>query len=130
MMPAGRYYVGDPCYVLGDEYDVFLDALWKAEEAKGTGPRPGAGQFEWAGAQLAVFSTAYGDGYYFDREGRGYSVDAGIIGAIPAGLVEPGKGDGGHFIEFKSPFEVSWRDGTLIFGDVEIHTGEDPDNEG
>ena len=60
-----------------------LQTLWKAEEADDFD-----GHFEYMGHPIFVHSTAYGDGSYEGSDGRSYSVDAGIIGAIPVELIE------------------------------------------
>lgn len=86
------HFICDPCYVLhtveveGTEglwVKSFCEALWKAEEADDFD-----GHFEYMGHPIFVHSTAYGDGSYEGTDGRSYSVDAGIIGAIPVELIE------------------------------------------
>ena len=68
-------------------------------------------------------STAYGDGVYFDKERREYSVDAGLLGIIPLEALDLNfEGDGGQIIEFDEDFTVSEEDGVFTFGDVVINT--------
>ena len=55
--PAGEYWIGDPCYVLG------------------------ACGFSW------THYTAYGDGRFKDNRGREYFVDSGTLGIFPADAV-------------------------------------------
>lgn len=78
--PAGKYYIGDLCYVLGEEdYDTTVGE--------------GADGFHTNGKHvIGYFSTYAGDGCYLDTKGRRYGVDAGIIGIAPAALVEKIKG--------------------------------------
>lgn len=72
------FYIGDPCYVLGDkEYygnwgnsHDFDDGL--IESDNGT----------WF-----VHSTAYGDGDYRDSNGMSYGVDSGTLAVIPLEVV-------------------------------------------
>ena len=75
------FYVGDICYVLGD--DVYGNVWGDVHNYED-------GQFEVPGTGLsfAVYSTADGDGEYCDVT-RAYSfpVDAGVIGIVPLELV-------------------------------------------
>lgn len=132
MMPAGRYYVGDLCYVMHPQWDEFCKITISGNQCLD-------GEFNLAnGVRFASYSTAYGDGCYNDREGRDYSVDAGLIGCIRVeDINDPDAGiDGGQIIEFAEPFETSggrhsenW-DGVIRFGNVEIATeAEDWDEE-
>lgn len=115
----GTYYVGDPCYVIADDkWDEFLEPYWATC----------GGEFMFAGHQVAAYSTAHGDGVYFDQDGNQYGVDAGMIGVIPMELVtkrsaaEVQKLQLGAFIEFKEPFSTEEDGGTIIIGHVEIPT--------
>lgn len=99
VLPAGDYYVGDPCYVLRKaSYDRLMDLRWGDD---GTGeasillecsiphaPTP---------ARMASWFTRHGDGRY-DMEpaealeatspGRGLAVDSGTLCVMDARLVE------------------------------------------
>lgn len=140
------HFVCDPCYVLhtveaegtphceGLWVKSFCEALWKAEEAEDFD-----GHFEYLGHPIFVHSTAYGDGQYEGTDGRSYSVDAGIIGAIPVELIED------EVVQemIKQPYVravsmtesrlsmASYEDGTFTFytseGRLEIET--DPEEE-
>lgn len=70
VIPAGTYFLCDPCYVVADdEWDDilnksnYLNQLY-AEHDRGV---------------ICSFSTAYGDGSYPDQYGNRYDVDAGCI---------------------------------------------------
>ena len=71
----GRFYVGDPCYVLSDEdyHDIWGDA----------------NNFDDGQIQLdeekafIVHGTAYGDGCYEDQFGNAYGVDSGTLAVVP-----------------------------------------------
>ena len=72
-IPAGRYFVGDPCYCFSNEpnhgtWEEILEDLGYFERYSD----------KWPG--LIASSTTYGDGTYFDLDMNRYSVDAGIIG--------------------------------------------------
>lgn len=125
-MPAGRYYVGDLCYVMSDEE-------WKQFcKITLTGEKVLDGEFEMPdGRRFASYSTAYGDGVYYDEYGHTFSVDAGLIGCIlESDIKEPLDNilDLGAFIDFNEPFvtsggrgEKDW-DGVIQFGTVMIET--------
>lgn len=114
-IPAGSYWVGDPCYAF-DDSDLWMALLESARyeerdllEARARGQR------------FTASGTAFGDGTYEDREGRSYPVDAGLIGVVPArpGCDTP---SGMHLIEFPEEFTVSYDDGTIYIGTIAIET--------
>jgi len=120
MMPAGTYYVGDLCYVLGDSRwdEVCAEII--------VGSQCLDGVFELAdGVQFAMFSTAWGDGEYQDQEGHSYSVDAGSIGCVltTAAGVDLDRADKlGQIVTFEYPFNVYSRGGKIVIGHLEIDT--------
>ena len=69
--PAGRYFLGDPCYALSQEhYDLVSDLDYDSYvDINGLG-------------RVAVFCSR-GDGYVVDEEGVQYSLDSGTIGVVP-----------------------------------------------
>lgn len=80
MMPAGKYYIGDLCYVMHDVWDEACDLMFPPNDPYGP---PVDGEFTLKdGRRFAVYSTKYGDGLYPTNEGTNLSVDAGIIGCI------------------------------------------------
>lgn len=113
-LPAGDYYMGDPCYVIAEElWDKFCDAYQAVDD----------GVFEFEGHKVFVCSTQYGDGSYYDNLGKEYGVDAGIIGLIPVALCVKAKPPlfndegfvAGHLFEATMmPIEVGYK-----FEDVE-----------
>lgn len=131
--PAGRYYIGDPCYAINDKG-------WE-ELLKNTGYFEGTphdrqdpkevnnwsyGAFFYNGRKCFTWGTSYGDGYFLDNKGNGYGVDAGLIGIVPKEAVDKGQDThGGHFFTYENPFEVWAEDGTFHFGDRVIKTGSD-----
>jgi hypothetical protein len=133
VMPAGEYYVGDLCYVMHNYWDEVCDLIIDGHNVKD-------GVFTLSdGTRFAIVSTHYGDGVFYDEEGRDYPVDSGSIGCV---LWSVARKDGvcddirelGNRIEFESPFVVGGdQQGTITFGDVAIYTGfaddddEDPD---
>ena len=126
-MPAGRYYVGDLCYVMTDaEWDQFCAITIKDNKCLD-------GEFEMPdGRKFATYGTAWGDGCYRDQFGNEYGVDAGLIGCIRVEDIRADKYEDieslGKIHEFVSDFVTSggrntpdWN-GTIQFGRVAIET--------
>ncbi len=124
-LPAGRYFVGDPCYAIPDEkWMDFLEA----------GTFAGNAMIAFKGGFAGCVNTEYGDGTY---EGYGkytgpFPVDAGLLGAVSENLIE---GDVeelknlGMMVEFEAPFEIH-REGTVVMvGHIAIETGFSSDEE-
>ena len=124
-MPAGRYYVGDLCYVMHPQWDEFCD-----KTIIGHNCSDGEVVFE-NGVKVAQFGTAYGDGCYVDQIGNEYGVDAGLIGCIRVeDINDPtSNAEGGNIIEFTSDFECYSENGVIHFGHIHINTGDEDDEE-
>ena len=135
MMPAGKYYVGDLCYVMNDEE-------WK-EFCSITidGQKVIDGEFQFKdGRRFATYCTAFGDGVYHDQYGHSYSVDAGLIGCILIDDIhiekyEKSLLDLGSIMEFDNSFVTSggrgdegW-EGLIQFGHVMIETNPEYEEE-
>jgi hypothetical protein len=127
-----RYYIGDICYVMHDEWDEVCNLSFPPDHRTGTAID---GEFQLAdGRKFFSLSTKYGDGTYRDNFGRSYSVDAGLIGAIKVDDIRDPDFEKvvargcAHIVEFSSElqdFDVSSDDdGTLRFGPVIIETGD------
>jgi len=118
-LPAGKYYICDPCYVVKDsEWNDFCDKLFD-----------GDGDVKLKnGRHVIAFSTAYGDGCYQDQYGNEFPVDAGLIGIIPVGAVPKPKKNRFFQIktfEFSSDFFCESNNGDMRFGNIHINTGDD-----
>jgi hypothetical protein len=130
VLPAGKYYIGDPCYIFNDNWDEVLDQTKYFE---------GGGVFEVFGQKVVGGSTNYGDGMYYDNFGRGYAVDAGLIAIVPVALLLVDnvetvdsviESDNMHIVEFEKPFVASYIDGgSYQFGEIEIETGDEDEDE-
>lgn len=126
-MPAGKYYIGDLCYVMHPEWDEFCDITISGHECKD-------GEFTLAdGRRFATYGTAYGDGVYPCTDGSELGVDAGLIGCILVAdirddVTEADMRKLGTIVEFASPFETSEDNGTIRFGSVRVDTGNDEDD--
>jgi len=125
---AGKYYIGDPCYVFHDKEwsDVLsqTDYFSKAIKVKGK-------SYPVLGG-----STAYGDGVYIGSDGLNYAVDSGMIAIIPFAACSKKEvynhavyGFIGHFITFKEAFEASQEFGIFKFGNLEIDTKDEHEDD-
>ena len=120
-MPAGKYYVGDLCYVMdSDEWQQVCSIIIKDNQCLD-------GEFELSdGRWFAIYGTAYGDGAYYDQYGHTYSVDAGSIGCILMSDIRANKYDNlldlGAILEFAEPFETGSQGGQIEVGHVIIDT--------
>lgn len=114
---AGKYYVGDLCYVINDKnWDELIKKTSCFSEES----------FEFKGKEVFVAGTAYGDGTYYDNNGREYSVDAGLIGVIPFEIIDNNEeGDGGQIIDFTNDFIAYEDDGKFYIDNFIIDTKED-----
>ena len=127
-LPAGNYYVGDLCYVLGhtgnDRWDEVCDLIIDGHNVKD-------GIFTMSdGTVFAIFSTAYGDGTYSDQFGNEYCVDAGSIGCVLLDSIPGVTFDGlGHAHKFDNPFTVESNGKQLGFGHLTIDTDPSDDDE-
>ena len=127
MMKAGQYYVGDLCYVLHDEWDEVCSLIIQDRKVL-------SGEFNLKdGRRFAIYSTAYGDGTYYDGQGREYGVDAGSIGCILVDDIDRTNSSnftsGGNIINFDKDFGTVSDGSNLVFGNITIMTGdydEDP----
>lgn len=125
MMPAGRYFIGDLCYVMHPQWDEFCHLT-----LSGNSVLNGVFQLE-NGVRFASLSTKFGDGCYEDETGGSYPVDAGLIGCIRVEDISDETADLslGNIYVFEDEFEVYEEDGVLTFGYITINTGDDPDED-
>lgn len=121
VMPAGEYWVGDPCYsVPNDRWMEYLDDAGRDDHPHGEPLRFLLGYLD--DKPVLGVGTAYGDGEYADEMGRRYPVDAGLIGLTPVDLAEDDSPFGSHLIKFDHDFTCSYSDGTITLGDINIDT--------
>jgi hypothetical protein len=127
MMQAGKYYVGDLCYVMdNDEWDQVCARTIQGKSFAD-------GEFELNdGRKFAIYGTSWGDGVYHDYYGHSYSVDSGSIGCIKLEDIKAEKCDNlldfGAIVDFKIDFVTGggrgtkgW-DGIIQFGSIAIET--------
>ena len=104
--PAGKYYIGDLCYVLGD--DVYEKVFGGHGYEDGLYTKKNSNEF------FFVAGTAYGDGCYPSSDGKEFCVDAGIIGICPISCMRKDDG-GGQTYTFTQPVECKFRGGVFEF---------------
>ena len=127
MMPAGRYFIGDLCYVMHDKWDLFCEEtiIYDNHSVKD-------GEFTLSdGTQVASYCTYFGDGLYYDEDGKEYPVDAGLIGCILVSDITDHNPfmDLGRIVEFKEDFETCENNGTISIGHIHIETNPECNEE-
>jgi hypothetical protein len=121
-VPAGEYYVGDPCYgVPNDRWMEWLEAANYQDE-----PRVLVAELD--DKVVVGVTTAYGDGCYFDNSGHDFPVDAGLIGVVPVELVED-EPFGMHRMFFTNDFVCAYDNGEITIGHLVIDTDPDIDED-
>ena len=120
MMQPGKYYIGDLCYVMHGEWDEFCSLTISGDKVLD-------GEFNLKdGRRFATFTTAWGDGNYFDQNGKSYDVDAGLIGCIRLDDIDLTNPEnsliGGNIIEFVQPFSTFSAGGEIRIGSILIDT--------
>ena len=132
-LPAGKWWIGDPCYIfphkgpMGGKWDDLLAEVDFFDVSYG--------ELDDGKIKVWAASTAYGDGRYVGSNGKAFPVDAGLIGIVPQETVDYlGRTDNdldylGLFIEFTEPFLVKSNNGLFHFGHIRIDTGDYNDEE-
>jgi hypothetical protein len=117
LLPEGVYFVGDPSYVIKDEYYHYC----MIEKERGVFQDPN-------GIIYALFRTLMGDGIYSDDEGGEYLVDSGRVAVLPACVCEEEMEDAyGQVFEMTAPFIAEWEpedgeEGDIYVTGIYIHT--------
>lgn len=104
--PPGKYYIGDLCYVLGD--DVYDKVFGGHGYGDGLYLNKKINEFFFVGG------TAYGDGCYYGSDRKEFGVDAGIIGICPVSYMRKDDG-GGQIYTFSEPVDCSFKGGVFKF---------------
>lgn len=115
-MRAGKYWVGDLCYLVPHEH-------WdKVVAFLGDGKTPREGEFDLEGHRGAIFSTHHGDGVYPDQFGNTYGVDSGTIGIFPVDVFDSQFEELGVVHNFAEDFTPKSDQGDMEFGHLKIRT--------
>ena len=124
IVPAGKYWLGDPCYIIKDSHWLQFCNEFSIGENEGNTYITLEDN-----TKILAFSTYHGDGYYLDQHGNGYAVDAGLIGLIPWSYTEKfSKKDSTEYfslsnvVEFAEETLCFTTDGILTFGNYIIDT--------
>ena len=125
-MPAGKYYIGDLCYVMHPEWNEFCNITCEGHTVKD-------GEFALAdGRRFASYCTMYGDGRYPASNGANLGVDAGLIGCILVSDICESELKSlrfGTVVDFTAPFETSEHEGKIRFGHIVVDTNPDMDGD-
>jgi len=124
MVPPGKYYVGDPCY-------VFVKSDWQ-KILSSNKPNDLIINVE-EGEKIIMFGVG-GDGYFVDTSGKKYSVDSGSLGLVPIDLIDRNLIDGnltkGNLFTFASTTLCKYiEDEFIAFGDVVFNLNSEVDFE-
>jgi hypothetical protein len=122
-LPAGRYYIGDPCNALKDEiYTRIWGAIYDYKE----------GKFTINDNDFLVHSTHGGDGTFYDHRKRKYIVKSGMISVISMELIDSSEEKlkeckiNGIIITFNTPFQFIYDAGIFYIQSdkkfIEINT--------
>ena len=136
-IPAGTYYVGDPCYVFNNSGKA--DSWMKIIEISDCFDIP---HIEFKDKPVIAFGTSdeshfvkFGDGVY-----NGFCVDSGLIGIVDISLIEEGSAffnesfdRDKHTVTFDKPFDFEWDNGDFhnevqlaaIGGRISIYTNDE-----
>lgn len=115
-MPAGTYYIGDPCIIIkGNPGYLWIEKLWALFYRLNRK----AAVLEIDGVKLFIGRTYGGDGVY-----NGIAVDTGTIAVIRVNSIKNderfnfGNLDirGTKFITAKSPFTIAYENGNFQIG--------------
>jgi len=118
-MKTGKYYIGDPCYVVEDQND-WIKLLEDTNYFKNKNQ-------SYKGQPIYCGGTAYGDGCYESNKGKCYGVDAGLLGIMPVEVIDIPETEAeflGSIETFDKDFDVEIGKGLFIFGDIIIDTRE------
>src|SRR5687768_11930213 len=120
-MPAGEYWVGDPCYAI-DAQEKWMEWLEAADYTNND--RSCFLLADLDGRPVLGISTAYGDGEYQGSDGNSYPVDAGLIGAVPVEVADVDAPFGMVKVTFAQDFKCSYDEdgGVINIGNISIET--------
>ena len=126
-MKAGKYFIGDICYVLSSRWDEVCDLIIDGNVCKD-------GVFALSdGTEFAIFGTAHGDGYYYDQMNNGYPVDSGSIGCVLFDKIDDIDTEylerSGRVLDIPNDFEACAENGVIFIGPVTINTGDEDEEE-
>jgi hypothetical protein len=126
MMNSGKYYVGDLCYVMHDEWNEVCSIIIQDNQVLD-------GEFNLAdGRRFATYGTKWGDGTYRASNGGTISVDAGLIGCIAVDDISEADLPNislGTIVDFYDIFRTDSDGGIISFGSLTVDTDPEYDEE-
>lgn len=136
ILPAGEYWIGDPCYVIGndnDDWEAILDkvgyfGIYESENWDN-------GAFEHKGKACWGHSTACGEGAYDlvddnDEDIELLIVDSGMLSVVPVSVIDnDNAAHAGVYVTFDDNFSCSYDNGKFTFGGLTVDTGDDDDDD-
>lgn len=115
ILPAGKYWIGDPVYLFDDKtWALIAEGFYGEHNVYLT-------FYNWCTGIL--HQTKDGDGLYVDQHNREYIIDSGIISVIPETIFnnfEPFHQEKGLSVVFNKNFRVVHEKDYHIFDDLYI----------
>jgi len=125
-LPAGKYWIGDLCYVMHALWNDVCSAIFAGKSLHGG---CNEGLINVKETVLWQHSTYDGDGWYAVHNNtlksahtpkNGFDVDSGLIGIVPAELLAKyanklDQPELGMSVTFVAPVECTYEDGTYTF---------------
>jgi hypothetical protein len=114
-VPAGVYYIGDPCYVFNDhtkwskligDGNYYIDRMLSFID----------------NSPVYAHGTFYGDSVYSSNIDIFFPVDSGLIGLVPEKLVGDFQSELGIMKEFNKDFIFKYDNGIFYIDDIIINT--------
>lgn len=128
-LPAGKYIIVDPCYVMPDKaYQHMIDTIFNSSYIN-------ENRFTYKGKTMVIFGTAYGDGGYENTfNSNQILVDSGLIAIIPIDILSKKSikenSNNSAITEFTNSFECVNNNGILNFGHIIVDTlGEEEEDD-
>lgn len=118
LMPAGVYYVGDPCYAF-EAHEDWMNWL-EAAKYEEDGLRFLVADVR--GKKVVGVKTFEGDGCFRGNDGHEYGVDAGLLGAVPVEVATDNALYAMQKVVFPEDFIVGYHDGVISIGRITIDT--------
>lgn len=126
-LPAGTYWIGDPCYVVTKYHDTWIKVITSVDYFN----EPALANVD--DITIVAGTTSYGDGCYTSNAGTYHNVDSGTLGIVPLATVNKFHGNHtwlakqGTFKHFDRDFTVEIDQGHFDFDQIIIDTREDYD---
>lgn len=134
-LPAGAYYIGDPCYILNDEiyHKILMPLVFETLRNKRNAYEFYSNPNNEYTQRGVVMHTLEGDGLYPSNTGLFFAVDSGQIACIDMaciGITEDidyaVSKNSVCIYNFNKPFScVRYDNGVLRFNSVSINTGDE-----